>query len=200
MRSTITILSLLCLAVLAPSLTSLAQETPTSKPAVKSTPPLSADTLLKAAVKKAKPHGKKGLEKRVFVIFHASWCGWCKRLEAVLEEEDVRKVMETHYNFVRLDVQENEKKRSLENPGGGRVLEELGGTKAGLPFYAILDANGKKISDSLRMPKEANIGYPGSAEEIEAFENILKETAPKMTESERKVVIDAFNKNMPKAR
>ena len=59
-----------------------------------------------------------------------------------------------HYVIVHLTVQENGEKKALENPGGDRVLADLGGAKSGLPFYAFLDATGKKLADANAMPGE----------------------------------------------
>jgi len=50
------------------------------------------------------------------------------------------------------------------------------------------------------MPKDQNIGYPGSKEEIEAFEMLLKKTANHMTDDQRSQVISYFVKNVPKPR
>jgi hypothetical protein len=77
-------------------------------------------------------------------------------------------------------------------------MNTLGGARAGLPFYAVLDANGKKQSDSLKMPGNQNIGYPGALEEITAFVSILKDTAPGMTEAQRKQVADHLTQNAPR--
>ena len=46
------------------------------------------------------------------------------------------------------------------------LLASLGGKEAGLPFYAVLDANGKKLADANAMPGGKNIGYPGTPAEI----------------------------------
>ncbi len=133
-------------------------------------------------------------EKNVMVIFHASWCSWCKKLEAVLDKPDVRSVMNTYYVIVRLDVLERGEKKVLENPGGGDYLKELSGEKSGLPFYVFLDAKGKKLADSNVMPEQQNIGYPGTKEEVAAFANLLKTTAQRMSEEELNSVIKYFGK------
>lgn len=100
--------------------------------------------------------------------------------------------------MVKLDVMENKEKKELENPGGGYVLKDLGGAESGLPFYAWLDAKGRKIADSNVMPgKVKNIGYPGAPEEIEAFEALLKKTAPRMKSSDRDRLIAHLRKVNP---
>jgi len=158
-----------------------------------STKPESADVILKAALQTAGSS-----QKSVLVLFHASWCSWCKRLDKVLEEPSIHKPMDENYVITRLDVFENgEKAETLENPGGRTIAADLGGEQSGLPFYAFLDAKGKKLADSNVMPKNQNIGYPGSPEEIEAFGKLLQATAPRMSDQQRSVILEYLHKNAP---
>jgi len=157
--------------------------------------PQPAQEVLKAAVKQAESS-----DKTVFLIFHASWCGWCKRLDAGLEDPEVKPLIEANYVVTHLVVMESKEKKELENPGGGEIMKELGGEKSGLPFYAFIDAKGKMVASSNVMPKDQNIGYPGTKEEIEAFEMLLKKTAKHMTDDQRSQVMSYFVKNVPKPR
>lgn len=154
--------------------------------------PEKADAVLNAALQRAG-----GENKTVLLIFHASWCGWCKRLDAALESPDLKNIMNDHYVVSHLDVMESKANKKLENPGGNEMMGELGGAKSGLPFYAFLNREGKKIADSNVMPEDQNIGYPGSAEEIVAFEKLLKKTAPGMTDAQRGQIIAYLQKNAP---
>ena len=148
------------------------------------TPP-PARTILNAALKEASSSGKS-----VFLIFHATWCSWCKRLDAALDKPEVRKIVDNYYVVTHVDVLERgDKKQTVENPGGEEIMKSLGGEKSGLPFYVILDGTGKKLADSNIMPGNSNIGFPGSQEEIAAFEKILKQTAPRMTAEQRAEVV-----------
>jgi len=157
--------------------------------------PQPAQEVLKAAVKQAESS-----DKTVFLIFHASWCGWCKRLDAGLEDPGVKPLIEANYVVTHLVVMESKEKKDLENPGGGEIMKELGGEKSGLPFYAFIDGKGKMIANSNAMPKDQNIGYPAAKEEIEAFEMLLKKTAKHMTDDQRSQVMSYFVKNVPKPR
>lgn len=156
--------------------------------------PKPADELLATARASAAKHHKVTL-----VMFHASWCGWCKRLDAVMSRPEFKKMFESNYAIVTLDVLENGPKvAELENPGGRELMKSLGGEKSGLPFYAWLDADGKKIADSNAMPKEQNIGYPGEPDEIEAFMALIQKTAPNWPEADRTRLHDYLVANRPK--
>lgn len=155
-----------------------------------SSPKPSARELLSAATKTAKAENK-----AIMVHFSASWCGWCKQLDAFLNAPDVGKLMTDNYVLLELTVQESREMKALENPGAEALMKEMGGEEAGLPFYFFLDKDGKKICDSLVLPGGANIGHPATAEEIKAFEGLLEKSAPRMTSAQRDQIGAFLTKN-----
>jgi thioredoxin-related protein len=155
--------------------------------------PQKADVILKEALQQAEKANK-----AVIVLFHASWCGWCKRLDAVLENPDIHRIVDEHFVVAHLDVMERGAKKELENPGGNEMMKEFGGEKSGLPFYVFLDSRGKKLANSNVMPKDQNIGYPGTPEEIFAFTNLLRQSAPRMTDEQRGQIVSYLQKNAPR--
>jgi hypothetical protein len=149
-----------------------------------------ADQMLAAAESRASAE-----QKTIFVHFGASWCHWCNRLDAFLDRADIKPVFEKYFIPVKLVVQENEKNKSLENPGADKLLEKFGGPD-GIPYSAFLDAHGALIVNS-RCPSAnagpgGNIGYPGAPAEVDWFIQMMRKAAPKMSEADLKTIETAL--------
>ena len=150
-------------------------------------PPSAASVLAEAAT--AAKAGKRNL----FVVFHASWCGWCRKLEAVLSTPAAKEVLDRHFEKVELTVQERGEKQALENPGAEELLTALAGKDAGLPFTAILDRKTRRpIATSNVAGEGTNVGFPGKRDEVDHFVAMLRKGAPKMTAAEAETVRAAF--------
>ena len=141
------------------------------------TPPVAAADLLQAAMAKAK-----AADKKIFVFFHASWCTWCRRMEASMNDGSCRSYFNSHFETVSLVVSESAAKKNLENPGADSLKTAWNGVGSGLPFWLILDSNGQVLADS-RYPKAGsaepgdNIGCPATADEVNYFLHLLRKTA-----------------------
>lgn len=137
-----------------------------------------ADEVINKARIEAKASGK-----NVLVVFHASWCGWCKRFDKFVDTTEEGKLVKSGLVVTHLTVLENDAHKGDENAGGLAKMEEWGGLNAGLPFMAILDAKtGKMIVNSLQKKDDVktNTGYPAAPEEIAHFMVMLKKGAPKV--------------------
>jgi thiol-disulfide isomerase/thioredoxin len=144
----------------------------------------SADEVLAQAKAKASAE-----DKAIFLHFGASWCGWCRKLDAFLERPDIKPVFEKYFVPVKLVVQENEKNKAMENTGADALLKRFGGP-AGLPYSAFLDANGGLIVNSKRDGQ--NIGYPGEPVEIDWFMQMIRKAAPKISAEDVKTIESAL--------
>lgn len=132
----------------------------------------SAQSLMDAARKKAASE-----KKNVMVIFHASWCGWCHRLDDFMNKSPEGNLVRDSLVVVHITVMERGAEAKNMNPGGEELMKSLGGEGAGLPFYAIQSPAGKLILNSLAKGKDekpTNIGYPAAPEEIAHFMRMLK--------------------------
>lgn len=154
-------------------------------------PPPSAGDVIESVLKRSTKEKKK-----VMVIFHASWCGWCHKMDSSLVDPSVKAAVDREFIVEHLTVMESKNKTHLENPGAMDYMKKWGGSEQGLPFWVILSDKGEYLFDS-RMEengKLVNSGCPASEKEVEFFIGLLKKTT-KMTTKELEAVAVRFRKN-----
>ena len=135
----------------------------------------SANDILKEAYQQAAKENKK-----VFIMFHASWCGWCHKMDNSMNDPACKKFFDDSYVIRHLVVDEAKDKKGLEN---NELRTKYNGDGVGIPFWLLFDKDGKLLSDS-KMRKEGegpekgdNIGCPASEKEVASFIEILKKTS-----------------------
>jgi len=148
----------------------------------------SADEVLQLAYTQAAKE-----RKNVLLIFHASWCGWCIKMDSSLQDTNVKPLIDNNYVTAHLTVYESPNKKGLENPGALEFLTKLGGADQGLPYWMILDKDGKLLADAQYKPGE-NSGCPAAEVEVAHFINVLRKTSS-LNEAQLKVIEKRFRKN-----
>lgn len=145
----------------------------------------SSEEVLNKAFAKAKKEKKK-----VLLIFHASWCGWCKKMEKAIVDKSCKDFFEKNYVITYLTVLDSEEKN---NKGSSEVLKKYGGENSGLPYWVILDEKGTLLEDSKDSNGE-NVGCPAEPNEVETFIEKLKKTS-KINQKQIASVRQRFLKN-----
>jgi hypothetical protein len=158
-------------------------------------PAVSTDAILKEAGKVAAKEGK-----NVFILFHASWCGWCHKMDSAMNDPLIRKHFDDNYVIRHLVVYESKGKEQLETPGGLDLLTKYKGNDQGIPYWLIFDNNGKLLADSkIRvqgggLESGENSGCPATAKEVDHFVKVLKETSS-LKETELSIIKKRFREN-----
>lgn len=137
-----------------------------------------ARELLEQALQQARQQNK-----RVIVQATATWCGPCRRLSLYLDRE--RKLWERDYIWIKMDYRWT---------GAYKLMEDMrNGAQGGIPWCAILDADGKILATSNNDKDEGkNIGFPGTPGDCEHFRSMLEKTAIRLNAMEINKLIEAL--------
>jgi thioredoxin-related protein len=114
-------------------------------------------------------------DKRVFLVFGAPWCGWCHRLHDWMARPEITAILDRDFVIAHIDV---------DRMTGGKEVQKRyqPATSGGIPWFAILDAQGKSLATS--DGPGGNIGYPAQPQEIGHFMAILKGQARRIDEGQ----------------
>lgn len=164
--------------------------------AIAQTTPAPATEVLAAAVKKAAKE-----KKQVLAVFHASWCGWCHKMTASLNDPAIKPYFDKNYVIADFTVYESKGKENLENPGAADLLKKYNNADQGLPTWLVFDAKQNLVADSQMRPAGAaltakgdNVGCPAKPEEVNHFIASLKKSS-KLSEKELEDIAVVFRKN-----
>ena len=157
--------------------------------------PLSADEILKEAYQVAAKENK-----NVFIMFHASWCGWCHKMDKSMNDESCKKFFDDNFVIRHLVVDESDNKKNFENPGAVELRKKYYGDGQGIPFWLVFDKDGKLLADSKMRAEGAgpeageNVGCPASVNEVEYFISMLKKTT-RLNSAQLETISERFRKN-----
>lgn len=159
-------------------------------------PTPSADSVLASACREAA-----ATHRKVFLIFHASWCGWCHRMDTIMNAPVCKPLFDKHYVIAHLVILETGEKVPLINPGAMELYNKYaGGNNQGIPFFLIIGPDGTVLQDSRIKPEGAaagsgghNTGCPDSEEELTYFVRVLHETSD-LTDAELATIRAQFNR------
>ncbi|HKB17269.1 MAG TPA: thioredoxin family protein [Planctomycetota bacterium] len=125
---------------------------------------------LDAALARAKAENK-----RVLLVFGANWCSWCRKLDGLFREDpEVARVLLYEYEKVLVDVGHFDKNEGLASDLGAAIREN------GIPFLAILDADGKPLVNQETSSLEA-----GSAHDPAKVKTFLEKWAAPPLDAEK---------------
>jgi hypothetical protein len=157
--------------------------------------PEPAEKILKDAFTQAQKENK-----IVFIIFHASWCGWCHKMDTAMQDKGCADLFNKSFVIKHLVILESKGKENLNNPGAVDLLKKYKGDDSGIPFWLIFDSKGLLLADSKMRPegagldaKGSNMGCPAAPEEVVYFIKVLKKTTS-LNEKELAVIAERFNK------
>ncbi|MCR9235015.1 MAG: thioredoxin, partial [bacterium] len=123
--------------------------------------------------------------KRVIVQETATWCGPCRLLSLYLDRE--RKIWERDYIWIKLDHRWT---------GSSEIMKKIrAGAQGGIPWWAILDADGKILATCNNDEEDGqNIGFPSSTSGREHYQKMLEKTAIRLNSMEINELVEALKK------
>ena len=160
------------------------------------TEPITAQSIIREACKEAGQQNKSA-----FIIFHASWCVWCHKMDSSMNDASCAKYFKDHFVVKHVTVFEIGENEKLNDPGAKEFLAAHHADNKGIPAWFIFDKDGNLIADSQRRPPGSssdsegqNVGCPSNPQEVDYFIDVLKKTSPLSSEDEQ-AIRNRFLKN-----
>lgn len=135
--------------------------------------------------------------KNILLIFRASWCGWCRKMDNALNNVACKKFFDDNYVITHLTVLESGSEKDKENKGADELLKQYKALESGIPFWAVLDKQGNMLRNSFLKNADgslSNIGCPASESEVAAFTQIIKASSA-LTDKELATIAAIFRLN-----
>jgi hypothetical protein len=144
---------------------------------------MSADAVLAAEAGKAAADDRK-----LLLLFDASWCVYCRLTDMMLERPEAAKVIGAHYRVLHMRAQERTPEmKAKQLAGADELYDRLAPDGVGMPLTLIIGADGEVIASSV-MKSGENYGFPVTRDELDGFEAMMKAGAPSMTKAELKTL------------
>jgi thiol:disulfide interchange protein len=136
--------------------------------------------------------------KGVMLIFFASWCQWCRLMDRSLQEPAAADLIGARFRIVHVRALERRPEmRTQQFEGAEALFQRLGGGRPmGLPLFFFLNGGGEVIASSVATG--ANIGFPVTPSELDAFDAMIRRTIPTSSPAERAALRAAFASNAPR--
>jgi hypothetical protein len=103
-------------------------------------------------------------------------------MDTALNDKSIKPFIDKNYLIKHLTVDESEDKKYLENPGAAALRTEYHGDQQGIPFWFIIDKEGKLLADSRLHSEDGkvtgnNVGCPAQTAEVAYFIKVLEKTS-----------------------
>lgn len=135
----------------------------------------------------------------LMVVFFASWCAWCRYLDALLADEVAGGILRDHFRIYHLRVLEHATQfQQRQLLGANAIFNAVAPEGSGVPFIAFQDAQGRVLATSYSERDGGNIGFPTRNGELRAFDAMLARAAPSLNAADRNTVIDACVRLAPR--
>jgi hypothetical protein len=127
--------------------------------------------------------GATASNRRLLLIFHASWCVYCRLFDMMLADKDAGPVIDRHFAVLHLRAQERKPEMQAQQlAGADDVYHRYAKEGAGLPYMVVLGDGAKKVADS--MIGGDNFGFPVEPRELDAFDAMIEAGAPNIAAAE----------------